>query len=154
VIVSADQLVVHAFGDYIFQSDWMAQNKTKAFLPAAIHAVTYSVLFLLFRPSLAAFGVILGTHFLIDRYRLARYVVWAKNWLGPFYERVIIRTDRFGNADFQTEHWRRKNPTGSFAECKGTGYPAQSPIWLATWLLIIADNILHVTINGLALKFL
>lgn len=154
MIFSADQLVAHLAGDYILQSDWMAENKTKRTLPAAIHASVYSSLFLLFRPSLASFAVILVTHFLIDRFRLARYVVWAKNWMGPFYQRVIIRTDRFGNADFQTEHWKRKNPTPGFAECKATGYPPDRPPWLAVWLLIIADNILHIVINGLALRFL
>lgn len=153
-MITADQLLVHAVGDYIFQSDWMAQNKTKQSLAAGVHALVYSAGFLIFRPSLLAFATILVTHFFIDRFRLARYVVWGKNWLGPLYEQVIIRTDRFGNSDFQTEHWRRKNPTPTFAECKATGYPPNSPVWLATWLLIIADNILHVAINGIALKYL
>ncbi len=81
----------------------------------------------LFGASLPAFGVILITHFFIDRYRLARFMVMAKNWLGsPHAE------------SFNTS----------------TGYPASSPAWLAVWLLIIADNILHIVINGLALRFL
>jgi len=71
--------------------------------------------------------MIFGTHELIDRYRLARYVVWTKNWLGP------------------NRPW---------VECSMTGYPAGRPTWLTVWLLIIADNICHICINGLALKYL
>lgn len=108
------QLLLHLWGDYILQSDWMAQNKT----------AIYSLGFLLLRPSPAALAVIFGTHFFIDHYRLARYVVMAKNWLGSPH------TQSFSTA---------------------TGYPESAPAWLAVWLLIIADNILHVIINGLAL---
>lgn len=126
-MITADQLVVHAIGDYLLQSDWMATNKTKEHVPALAHAVVYSLPFLAFGPSLVAWTVIFGTHFLIDRYRLARYIVWAKNWLGP------------------NRPW---------AECSGTGYPADRPAWLAVWLLIIADNVLHVLINGAALRYL
>jgi hypothetical protein len=126
-MITADQIVCHLIGDYILQSHWMANNKTKAHGPALIHALVYSLGFLAFAPSLLAWLVIFGTHFLIDRYRLARYVVWTKNWLGPNLP---------------------------WSECSGTGYPADSPAWLAVWLLIIADNILHLVINGLCLRFL
>lgn len=148
------QLLLHLWGDYILQSDWMAQNKTKAWLPATVHALLYSATFVILRPSLKAWLVIFGTHLLIDRFRLARYLVWAKNWIGPYYELVIIRTDRYGNADFQTEHWKRRNPTPSFKECAATGYPPNSPVWLSVWLMIIADNVLHLTINFLSLRYL
>lgn len=124
---TADQLVCHAIGDYILQSDWMANNKTKRNLPAIIHALTYSLCFLVFRPSLLAFAVIFSSHFLIDRFRLARRVCWAKNILGGAWPPY---------------------------ECTATGYPDDRPAWMAVWLLIIADNILHVMINAACLKFL
>src|SRR5688572_29253380 len=73
------QLLLHLLGDYVLQSHWMAQNKGKCSYAAAAHAITYSLPFLLLRPSWLAFAVILITHFLIDRYRLARSVVWFKN---------------------------------------------------------------------------
>jgi hypothetical protein len=152
-LITADQLLAHAIGDYILQSDWMAQNKTKANLPAYVHAMTYSLLFLVFRPSIFAFLAIFWTHFFIDRYRLARYVVWAKNWMGPYYERVAIAFNP-GPHKYVEHQWRRKNPTPSFPECSATGYPTSAPPWLAVWLLIIADNICHVLINGLALRYL
>ena len=126
------QLLCHLWGDYILQSDWMAQNKTKAFWPAAIHALLYSSAFLFLRPSWRAFGVILVTHLFIDRFRLARFVVAFKNAAGEWgYD------------------WTRP---GKFAT--STGYPVETPAWMAVWLLIIADNILHLTINFLALRFL
>jgi hypothetical protein len=128
-LITADQLLAHAVGDYILQSDWMATEKTKRNTAAGAHAMTYAIPFLLFHPSLAALVVIIGTHFLIDRFRLARFVVWAKNLITP--------EQRFG-----------------WAECSWTGYPPNTPEFLAVWLLIIADNIMHIIINGLALRFL
>lgn len=129
-MITADQIVVHAIGDYVLQSDWMANEKTKQDWAAICHAFVYSIGFGVFAPSPMAWLVIFGTHFLIDRYRLARYVVWAKNSLAPIGSNL------------------------PWAECSGTGYPPDRPAWLAVWLLIAADNILHVVINGAALKFL
>lgn len=140
---AADQLVAHAVGDYILQSHWMAVNKTRNGVAAAVHAVTYSLPFLLFRPSLAAFLVILLTHFVIDRYRLARWVCLAKNYasailwnwfLWPLL--VVPRKREFVDPD------------------EATGYPEGTPPFLAVWLLIVADNIVHVLINGAALRWL
>ena len=40
-------------------------------------------------------------------------------------------------------------------EFKGiNGFGDTTPIWLSTWLLIIVDNILHITINYLSIKYL
>lgn len=128
--VTASQLMAHMVGDYLLQSDWMAQNKTNAAFPAIAHAVTYSIPFLFFEPSAMAIAFIIGTHYLIDRYRLARYVVYAKNRLSPPSE------------------WLRWN------DCKTTGYASDRPLWLSVWLLIIADNILHVLLNAIALSYL
>lgn len=141
-MITADQLLAHALGDYLLQSDWMAQNKTQAWLPAATHAMVYSLPFLfVFAPSRAAFLVIVLTHYLIDRYRLARYVVYVKNFLGP-----VSISKFFSGGDFTV------NPC--WGDCSATGYPADRPAWLAVWLLIIADNVCHVAINGAALKWL
>ncbi len=127
MLTTSDQLLCHAVGDYLLQSDWQAINKTKRFLPAAVHATLYSLGFIALHPSITAWLVILLTHYFIDRYRLARYVVWAKNWLGP------------------NRPW---------SECSVTGYPAGRPDWLCVWLLIFADNICHIAINGFALRYL
>ena len=126
-MITADQLVAHAVGDYILQSDWMAQEKTKHTFAAVCHIAVYLVPFLLLTRSVLALAAIAGSHFVIDRWRLARYVVWVKNWMGA------------------NKPW---------AECTATGYPPDRPTWLTTWLLIIVDNILHVSCNGLALYYL
>jgi len=122
------QLILHLVGDYITQTDWMAKNKTKNSFAAGSHAMIYSLPFLMLNPSLAAFLVILITHFFIDRFRLARFVVFAKN--------------------------KVTNPSLKWEDCSGTGYHKDDPAWLSVWLLIAADNTLHLAINYAALKFL
>lgn len=129
-MITADQIVCHAVGDYILQSDWMANEKTKQHTAAFCHALLYSVGFLLFRPTTVAWITILVTHFFIDRYRLARYIVWIKNFIAP------------------------RGSNTSWVDCSGTGYSSSRPAWLAVWLLIFVDNILHILINGIALEYL
>lgn len=117
------QLLFHMFGDYIFQNHWLANTKTKntkiGYLACLIHCLLYSLPFL-FITSIPAVLVIFITHFLMDKYRLAKYVIRLTNWT------------------FDT-------PTGS---------PKSTPDYIAVWLLFIVDNIIHVTINYLSLKYL
>lgn len=120
-------LLAHVLGDYLFQSDWMATQKISRWTPAIAHGVTYGVPFLALTWNPWALLVIVGTHVVIDRYRLARYLVWLKNFIAPP-----------GN-----------NP--EWSDCKATGYPPDRPVWLATILMIIADNTIHVIINSAAL---
>ena len=174
--VTADQITIHAIGDYILQSDWMANGKTKSWQPALAHALVYSLGFLLLKPSLAAWLVIFGTHYLIDRYRLARYVVWAKNWMGAKTWWKLPRDGKWSSASNQEaacwnawiEHRSmlqvpenlkdvitfRQAVMLPFKDCSATGYPPDRPAWLAVWLLIAADNICHVVINAAALRWL
>jgi hypothetical protein len=76
---------------------------------------------------------------LIDRLRLARYVVWAKNWMGPWSP----------NLWEQRMSWKICSEKGVVPEDR-----RGPPVWLSTWLLIIADNTLHLAINYAALKYL
>ena len=126
-MITADQLVAHAIGDYVLQSDWMAKEKTRRSVAALAHVIAYSIPFYVLGASWTAMLVIASTHFVIDRWRLARYVVWAKNWLGP------------------NKPWN---------ECNATGYANSAPPWMSVWLMIIADNVLHVICNGLAMAYL
>lgn len=127
-MITGDQLVCHAIGDYVLQSDWMATEKTKQNVAALAHAGTYTLPFVLLTHMPLALAFIFWTHFAIDRWRLARYVVWAKNWIG------------YGNRPW--------------SECTATGYPPDRPAWLTVWLLIIADNVLHVLCNALAIAYM
>jgi hypothetical protein len=124
---TADQFVAHAVGDYILQSDWMADNKTKNSVAAAVHAATYTLPFLLITQSPFALAAICGSHFVVDRWRLARFLVWLKN-----------------------EHFLPINPKPLTA----TGYQDSKPPFLAVWLLIISDNIIHVCCNAAAIWWL
>lgn len=124
------QILCHLVGDYVLQSSWMANNKTKRWLPAIAHALAYFIPFLaVIRPSLAATIVMIGTHAVIDRFRLARYVAYANSFLSPPNE------------------WKPWN------ECGGTGYHKDTPPFLAMWLMIIIDNTMHLVINVLTLAY-
>lgn len=147
--VTADQLVAHLVGDYILQSHWMATEKTKHAVAALAHAICYTLPFLLLTQSPAALAVIAGSHFVIDRWRLARYVVWLKNWLG-------LPTYKLGprNCHASINCVVDELPNKPWSECSNTGYPDETPPWLSVWLLIVADNTIHVLCNAAALRFL
>lgn len=130
-LLTADQLLAHAVGDFLLQSDWQATSKTNKWVAAVVHVVLYGLPFLLLTRSTLALAVIVLSHLVIDRWRLARHVSWAKNFIAP------------------SSAWPRP-----WRECSGTGYDASKPPFMSVWLMIIVDQILHVTINALALKYL
>ena len=121
-------VMAHLVGDYMLQSDWMAMEKTKRTTAALAHVTTYVLPFLVVTRSPAALAFIAGTHFAIDRWRLARYVCWVKNWLAP-------------------PGWNKP-----WADCAATGYTVDKPAWMAVWLLIITDNAMHLICNAVALR--
>lgn len=123
-------VLCHLIGDYVLQTHWMANEKTKRWWPAVVHALTYGIPFAFVVPSIWAWLVIVGTHAVIDRYRLARHIVWLKNQLAPKAYRYPWRDGR------------------------ATGYAPDLPPWLATWLMIITDNVIHVAINAAAITWL
>jgi len=126
-MITADQVAVAVFADYIAQSDWMARCKTSETFPAFVHAFLYTLCFLVLTTHFDTLLVIGVTHFLIDRFRLARYVVWLKNGLNPQFK---------------------------LGPLTATGYPDDAPVWLTVWLMIITDNWMHIVINALALHYL
>lgn len=123
-------LLCHLVGDYLLQSDWMAAHKRGNAFVAFLHAITYTLPFWLCSAtgilplSISGLEIILFTHYLIDHFGAARYLVWAKNFLAP------------------PSAWL------PWSRCSATGYDADRPAWLAVWLLIIADNTLHLCINA------
>jgi len=123
-----EQIILHLVGDYITQTDWMANEKTKRTWAAFVHATIYSAPFLLLTQSPLALFVIWFSHLLIDRFRLARYVIFAKNWI--------------------TDH------SLTWEDCQATGYPSATPPWLSVWLMIIADNTMHLAINYASIAWL
>jgi hypothetical protein len=120
-------ILAHLVGDYLLQSHWMATEKVHHWWPAVAHGLTYTLPYALVTQSIPALLLIASTHIVIDRYRLAKHVVWLKNQIGP--------------------HSHRPSHTA-------TGYSDDTPPWLAVWLLIVADNTLHLLINTAAVVWL
>lgn len=137
----AVQLLCHWIGDYVLQSHSMAVRKVESWYWAAVHALFYTVpfavaLFLVGGRGpgpIVALVIIAGTHAVIDRYRLAKWLSWAKNIALPHHDE-----------DEYTWAEGRKN----------AGYPEGVPAWMSNWLMIILDNGLHVVINALAIGVL
>lgn len=134
-------LLAHLVADYVLQSDWMAAQKTTRIVPALVHGDIHGFVFL---PLVVATGapvpgvacgvlIIALTHALIDHFRLARYVCYAKEYLAP------------------PRWWPHHRYL--LSETK-TGYDPDKPDWLAFWLLILADNTLHIAINSAVLAWL
>lgn len=145
MIFTADQIVAHLVGDYVIQSHWMATQKTKNSIAAASHAFSYAIPFALITQNPYALAIIIGTHFLIDRHRIARYLVWLKN--GPIAHMWLGEP---GVALGPITHiLRRINII--WRPITDTGYPVSTPIWLSTWLLIIVDNTIHLCCNAFAI---
>ncbi len=77
-------ILAHLLGDYVFQTDFMARNKTKSSSVAALHAAMYTFVlaavlateFQVSTETTEVFAlkllVVFITHFLMDRYSLAR----------------------------------------------------------------------------------
>jgi len=137
-------LLAHILGDYFLQSSWMAMNKTKKTWICAIHVLIYTACFAFFMAlgllswSWKALAVIGGTHFVIDRLYLARYVGYAKNFLAPASWRFP---------------WSRCRLTGYNMDGWPLDEKATAP-FVAVWLMIITDNAMHIAINHFALSCL
>lgn len=132
-------LLAHLVGDYLLQSDWMASRKVapgpndtyghaESWAAALAHGITYTLPFLLITQHPLALLVIGGTHVLIDHYRLAKQVIWLRNYLAPAGDNVPWRIARTNQ-----------------------GMPPEVPTGMATALLIVADNTLHLVINAATL---
>lgn len=123
---TANQLVCHMIGDYVLQTAWMANEKTRRNMATLVHCFFYVLPFLFLQPSYTALFIMFTTHFFIDRFRLARHVVYFRDRL----------TDGLNRED-----------------CQDNGFPKDTPIWLSFWLSIIVDNMMHIVINGLSLYY-
>lgn len=120
-------ILAHLIGDYVLQSHWMANEKTKHWWPALVHGFFYTLPYIFVTQSIWALLFIGGTHAIIDRYRLAKHVGWLKNKIGP----------------------RSTWPSFSDAMANG-GYAASTPIWLSSFLMFITDNTMHLVLNTVA----
>lgn len=123
-----EQLLVHLIADFWFQPNKMAITKTQNTLMCLLHAYIYTLFFLILTRSPLALFIIFLSHFLIDRFRLARYLIFFKNWT---MERNL--------------EWKK---------CQSTGFPNDLPFWLSSMLLLVIDSSTHLVCNYLSLKYL
>lgn len=127
------QLLCHIVGDYFLQSDWMALNKNKHTIPCLIHVILYALPFLLLTNSLLALFLIAAAHFVLDRWSLTKYIIWAKNFLNP---------------SFQNPPFSKCGVTGYYDDwLNEPGEPNVRPKFITTWLYIISDNTIHLICN-------
>ena len=119
-------LLAHLVGDYCLQNHWMATQKTSRWSVAFVHAFFYGLPFLLLCHAWWQWVVIVGTHAVIDRLRLATY--WTGFWgIG----KMTDESPWFNHVD----------------------YVEPAPPFLTVWLTIIVDNTMHLTINYITLSF-
>ena len=89
----------HMVGDYILQTDWLAENKKTKTLPCLIHCILWAgcvVLFAGWTSSWIPFLVLLSVHFIQDRTSIVRSwmrVIGQENFAtGPYapWSMVIV----------------------------------------------------------------
>lgn len=88
-------LFVHLMGDFFFQSDWMATNKSKDWLALGYHASIYSLCFIMF--GFWFYVVTFVTHFITDAITSR---ITSKLWfidLKPFKTRVWWNKEKKGD---------------------------------------------------------
>jgi hypothetical protein len=74
-------LVGHVVGDYLFQIRWMAENKSRRFLPLIVHSAVYTLIVALFSLlkgglSWQGIGLIFLCHVILDQRKFIEF--WAK----------------------------------------------------------------------------
>lgn len=121
-----NQLLIHLAGDYLLQSTDMATKKVTNSWWCLYHVIIYTLPFLLITKNPLSLGIILVTHFFIDRFRLARFVNQFKNYFLGSFDKEVFKSK--------------------------TGFPSTQEAYLTTWLSIITDNTIHLIINYYALS--
>ena len=118
-------IVSHMLGDYVLQNHWMGVTKTQKWLPAVVHAILYTAPFAVFFGLCWALVPIGVTHLCIDRYSLVKRY-WVDFW-------GIGKTG-----------WL---PSKCGVEME------DAPPFIGIWLAFIADNTIHLVINGASIHY-
>ena len=129
-------LMGHLMGDYLFQTNWMAQRKGAEYFPCFVHCIIYTF-FVCAMTSWNPLWVLLVflSHFLVDKYSL------VDKWLKAIKSRSL--TDFFLNghvvAEVQDEDHKE-----NYIVLRG-GFTAL--------VYAVADNTVHIILMLLAAKF-
>lgn len=84
-------LAIHFVADFLLQSDWMAQNKSKRNLPLLVHVLVYGACFLYFGFLFALLTAAL--HFVVDfGTSRASSALWKRGKVHYFF--VVIGADQ------------------------------------------------------------
>ena len=147
-----EQLLVHIFGDFYLQSDWMALNKSKKTIPCLVHVLIYTSCFLVLTLSWKALLVIGVTHFLLDRFHTPmKRFIWLRGHLNP-----KLDYPEYGKCD--TTGYYDDSPYNTVKPTSGDGsterFHKPRLFGISIWLYIIHDNWMHLFINYMALKYL
>jgi len=118
------QLLFHLWGDYITQNEWMSKHKAKRGIEGLRACLIHCLLYS------APFA----------------FISSQPAWCVIFFSHFFIDRYRLAIVLIRIKNWEW--------DSDNFGFGKQTPIWLSTWLFIIIDNILHVTINYLAIRFL
>ena len=135
-----EQLLIHLFADYWLQNDWMALNKKIRWWPAIVHGIVYTLPFLILTRSIYALLVICISHIIIDHTDIVNKLNQIKNWY--FRSNNVGYFKQLGNGLLDQQ-----------MRVLTDGYNKR-PLFIRVWLIIIQDNILHLIINYLSIKYL
>jgi len=131
-----EQLLLHLFGDFIVQNDYVALNKKKNTLKGWIyclfHCITYALPFLLITNWKAVIGIGL-THFIIDKTNIVAYFLAVRN-------NVIngMTHRKYGVFGYFTHR---------IYDVSNFGFLPERPFAITIWLLIFTDNTIHLLCN-------
>jgi len=138
-------LIGHFLGDFVFQNNWMALNKKEQTYPCFIHCTIYSCIVTLFLMqelnfSLFLFLFIFLSHYILDGTHLVDK--WMKFYDIRSWDSSLPRAeDRYGKKTYiiWTEH------------------PIAKDVVITSFgsiLYVVIDNILHITMMTLGIKYL
>jgi Protein of unknown function (DUF3307) len=154
-LLNESLIICHLIGDFVLQNHVMATRKTSSSLWCGIHVCLYTLPFLVLVRSPTALAIILGTHFIIDRFALAK--MWTE-FYGVGSEGYFARRYR---ERFNAEWERRKReqaasifPDFATLDVKMKPDFVPPPSFLGVWLIIIVDNTFHLLINHIAVNYL
>ncbi len=119
-----EQLLLHLFGDYISQSSWMARHKTRNTAKGYLACGWHATAYTL--PFL-----LIGSPASVFVIGITHFLI-DKYRLAIYFMKIRDRT------------WTADN----------SGSSAETPPFMAVWLMVITDNTIHLIINFLSLKYL
>lgn len=118
------QLIFHGIGDYLIQNDWMALNKKKITWQGELACHLHCITYSLPFLFITTWQAVIAIY-------VTHYIIDRTNIVGWF---LAVK-----NWTFNTENF---------------GFAKERPIFLTLWLYIIVDNLFHVILNYLSIKYL